>query len=232
MCWCRGECGSAEFRVPIGLLTMEGPRLGQSLECVRGHACHLYISGEGLLAGEKLMVLLSCGTGQAVDGFPSEMAQSHSQGAFSFGDEISDPFAAIYRVCWCRGACTSAAVFFVEVGLLQASGPHGSGYGECQLTPEPSNCTAVLTGVGLTAGDRLAVMHECGQELVHGFSANMVSGAERFLFGLLGEGQVVPGEYALCWCSDRLGGSCVNATDFRAYAGRLTVIPTPATHSL
>ena len=40
----------------MGQLTMEGPRLGQSLECVRGHACHLYISGEGLLAGEKLMV--------------------------------------------------------------------------------------------------------------------------------------------------------------------------------
>ena len=165
-------------------------------------------------------------------GFAPEIAQSHSQGAFSFGDEISDPLAAIYRVCWCRGACTSAADFFVEVGILQASGPHGSTQGECQLTPEPSNCTADLTGVGLTAGDRLAVMHECGQELVDGFSANMVSGAERFSFGLLGEGQVVPGEYALCWCSDRLDGSCVNAQDFRAYAGQLTVIPTPATHSM
>ena len=60
VCWCRGECSAAEFRVPIGQLTMEGPRLGQSLECVRGHACHLRINGVGLLAGEKLMVTEDC----------------------------------------------------------------------------------------------------------------------------------------------------------------------------
>ena len=35
LCWCRGACRAiGDFRVSIGILTMAGPRPGQSLDCV------------------------------------------------------------------------------------------------------------------------------------------------------------------------------------------------------
>ena len=65
LCWCRGECAIGDFRVPIGTLRMEGPRPGQSLDCVRGQACGLRVVGELLQVGEYLMPLLACGEGSA-----------------------------------------------------------------------------------------------------------------------------------------------------------------------
>ena len=59
---CRGACADAvSFQVPAGSLLMEGPRLGQSLTCIRGQPCVLAVSGENLLAGERVMGLVDCG---------------------------------------------------------------------------------------------------------------------------------------------------------------------------
>ena len=50
-------------REPRGARFIEGPRLGQSLECTRGEPCRLAVQGEALQAGEHLVALLSCGAG-------------------------------------------------------------------------------------------------------------------------------------------------------------------------
>ena len=89
----------------IGELFMEGPRLGQSLECVRGQPCELDVKGEELQAGEKLLALLGCGTGSRITGFPADGVAS-TAGHFSFGRQstadglpadVVDAQAGIYR---------------------------------------------------------------------------------------------------------------------------------------
>ena len=90
--------------VKIGELFMEGPRLGQSLECVRGQPCEQDVKGEELQAGEKLLALLSCGTGSRITGFPADGVAS-TAGHFSFGrqstadglPDVVDAQAGIYR---------------------------------------------------------------------------------------------------------------------------------------
>ena len=49
----------------VGDFELEGPRLGQSLECTRGRECSLVVDGERLQQGEALMVLMACGTASA-----------------------------------------------------------------------------------------------------------------------------------------------------------------------
>ena len=87
-----------------------------------------------------------------------------------------------------------------------------------------------LKGVGLRNEGRVAVMHACtpgglvpdgwsterAGEFVDGFAASF-AGVTAFHLGQLAVGQVVPGEYALCWCADAA------ACSFQAFAGRLTV---------
>ena len=42
---CRGACTSpADFQVRVGDFELEGPRLGQSLECTRGRECSLQVA--------------------------------------------------------------------------------------------------------------------------------------------------------------------------------------------
>ena len=69
LCWCRG-CGQTAadgpltgFEILVGSVRMEGPILGQALECLRGSQCVVRLEGVGLSTGETIRVVLdSCRT--------------------------------------------------------------------------------------------------------------------------------------------------------------------------
>ena len=155
-----------------------------------------------------------------------------------------DTEPGIYRACWQRGAGTATSDFFVVVGILTVNGPRVDAARSCDLTPDPTDCTVQLDGVGLTDDGRLAVMHSCAPGGVHGdtadvpasvqatfvsgFAATSVprvpsqgnTGVHYFSLGEIQVGDVVPGTYALCWCSS---AACSEASDFQAYAGALSL---------
>ena len=59
ICWCRGECLSpSSFQATAGDITLQGPALGQAVECARGSACTVMLTGEQLEAGEMIRVVL------------------------------------------------------------------------------------------------------------------------------------------------------------------------------
>ena len=75
---------------------------------------------------------------------------------------------------------------------------------------------------------------------VAGFAATSVprvlsqgnTGVNYFSLGEIQVGDVVPGTYALCWCSS---AACSEAADFMAYAGEFSLLCAPgypATHSI
>ena len=71
--------------------------------------------------GESLMVLMACGAGQAAVG--GLLFTAAGPGDFRFRGGPVDTEVGIYRACWCRGACTLVADFFVEAGILTVNGP-------------------------------------------------------------------------------------------------------------
>ena len=79
LCWCASArlkedaCqASHDFVVPAGILRVLGPRTNQERSCNVGQLCSLSnIEGVGTKKGDAIMILASCGHGDAIDGFPN-----------------------------------------------------------------------------------------------------------------------------------------------------------------
>ena len=176
LCWCasgRGvvnACSSPEeFNVYAGRLSVVGPRTNQESGCSIGQPCAVPgILGALLESGDRLMVLSDCGRGVSLPGFPSSgIMETNNSKDFGFvgnGSDILLSSPGIFRLCFCRPGdgetCESPKSFRAKVGLMTASGP----FEQTTVCYTGSNCTVLVTGIGLQAGDQVFIANgECGE---------------------------------------------------------------------
>jgi hypothetical protein len=89
LCWCgdadsAGACDRPEaYAVPAGSLRIVGPRTNQEGACAIGQSCAIQVQGIGLQPLDRLMILVGCGHGSFVEGFPGGgIAETQAGGVF------------------------------------------------------------------------------------------------------------------------------------------------------
>lgn len=254
LCWCasgRGAvdaCTSPEdFNVYAGRLSVVGPRTNQESGCSVGQPCSVSgIEGALLEAGDRLMVLSDCGRGIALPGFPGggimETSNSRDFAFIGNGSDVLLSTPGIFRLCFCRPwpdagePCEAPSSFQAKVGLMTASGP----FEQVAVCNTGSNCTLLLSGIGLLAGDQVLIAYgDCGQTPgmgVRGFpklesSVVVIDGSSGLEAGLgeLSQGAMA-GTYSICWCPTT--GDCGDSSVFRAEGGILRVDCPPGSYAI
>ena len=236
LCWCAAAntCSDpAAHAVYAGRLSILGPSTNQERSCAVGQACAVTgILGAGMGPGDLLRILSDCGRGASILGFPGGGVLNSSDGsnfAFLAADTTLLSVPGIFRMCFCRSSsietCEASSGFIARVGLMTASGPFSRAT-TCALG---SSCSIALSGVSLSAGDRLWVaLGTCGEAVAIGDKgyaalANplMVEDSANGLTVNLGilPFSALPGVYQLCWCPAT--ADCSSTASFRAPAGSL-----------
>jgi len=161
----------------------------------------------------------------------------HSDFVFEPDDGRSyvDAAAGVYKLCFCRpgGAYSCSgdngnelSGFYGSAGFLTIKGPHRSNVVECQLN---ATCTIHLDGVGLSDGDQLLSLLDCGHgpELEsRGLPTTPVNASRlgnSYTLGFLAVDRVqidIKGT-RLCWCPHGSDVNCTQPDHFRAFAGLL-----------
>ncbi|CAJ1379694.1 unnamed protein product [Effrenium voratum] len=213
ICWCAmadSSCQLEEFNVEAGRLRVEGPFAGQEVRCDTGQFCQLAVFGVNLLHEDRLQILSECG-GTALPGFPSlgmlAMSESGGQGeVFSFIENqrvLASP--GLYRLCYCRGACSSPSSFAAEVGFLSLAGPLRA----TTVCRAGEACKLALVGFAISSGDKLQIHSaSCGDDVVRfpalqGSTFQVVEVVDGDGFETdLGQlpANAVLGSFQICWC--------------------------------
>ncbi|CAE7267309.1 SVEP1, partial [Symbiodinium microadriaticum] len=254
LCWCASERGATDactspedFNVYAGRLSVVGPRTNQESGCSVGQPCSVSgIEGALLEAGDRLMVLSDCGRGISLPGFPGggimETSNSRDFAFIGNGSDVLLSTPGIFRLCFCRPdvlggqACETPSSFQAKVGLMTASGP----FEQVATCYTGSNCTLLLSGIGLLAGDQVLIAYgDCGQTPgmgVRGFpklesSVLVIDGSSGLEAGLgeLPQGAMA-GTYSICWCPAT--GECGESSVFRAEGGTLRVDCPPGSYAI
>ena len=156
LCWCGEERSNSsivsngvsahrcndplDFTQDIGTLTIIGAApLTQDFTCTVGRLCSMRsISGEGLAAGDSIMLLNTCGVGNLPERFPFDIeSNSTSNQTLTTLRYMTGPYFNIiwqtavaaaggyYSLCWCSGAvaCSTAEHFRLSFGTLTLAGP-------------------------------------------------------------------------------------------------------------
>ena len=143
LCWCQAvsfSCSRAEdFDVDFGSLELRGPPQLSARTCVSGRPCAAELPG--LEAGDRVVILETCGARAAHEADPSTVhavaprggatavARASADSAVSAdGETVAWPllrsYYGTYRLCWCRGdRCDAAPDFLTDVGSLLVVGP-------------------------------------------------------------------------------------------------------------
>ena len=236
LCWCAAANSCSEpaaHAVYAGRLSILGPNTNQERSCAVGQACSVSgILGAGMGPGDLLRILSDCGRGASILGFPGGGVLNSLDGSnfnFQATDTTLLSVPGIFRMCFCRPSssetCEASSGFIARVGLMTASGPFSRAT-TCALG---SPCSIQVSGVSLSAGDRLWVaLGTCGQAV--GIGDKGYTGLQEPL--LLEDGvngltvnlgvlpfTALPGVYQLCWCP--LTADCSSTGSFRAPAGSL-----------
>ncbi|CAE8630678.1 unnamed protein product, partial [Polarella glacialis] len=179
VCWAHapGIVGGKElYRVPLGLLTVNGPNQ-VSQECTLGLDCVITLSGTGLVATNQVFIIddgSSCGdaspTLAAFSGVTNpQQTEVASPGTFSMGipRTTSAGPGVNYKVCWAHNP-SSSADFKVLLGTFKMNGPEREG--EDITCTMGLSCSFLLTGVNLVSTNRIMVTKltdTCGQAVLN-----------------------------------------------------------------
>jgi len=239
LCWCAkgATCLEAsDHRKQLGTLRVPGPAGNFMRACGTFEACTWTgFTGTDLNDGDRIMLLRTCGEGPAIPGFPNAgIAVASGGGAdYAFGttDNIVRAGGAEYAMCWCQPdaehVCSGPANFLTHAGLLIISGAANDhdiacvqGY-PCKLLD--------FRGVGLTDGDKIKVLFECGTGAIPSNWPNSAvavasDGGTSYLTWQADDLQVQYGNYRICWCKN--GWTCPDTTPdgFVMDAGALRVV--------
>eukprot|EP00913_Durusdinium_trenchii_P002288 g2112.t1 len=178
--------------------------------------CWSGLTGQGLLDGDRIMLLKVCGVGPIVPGFPNADIAIASGGGSSYSFGASDFITAgggEYAMCWCQpgngNVCTGPTNFLTNVGILIVTGAASDhdlscvqGF-DCQVTN--------FRGVGLADGDQIQVLLECGTGSSIANWPNQgiavaTGGGSEYLSWQGTSLAVQFGNYRICWCM--LGWDC------------------------
>ncbi|CAK9023373.1 Hypothetical protein (Fragment) [Durusdinium trenchii] len=190
------------------------------------------LTGQGLLDGDRIMLLKVCGVGPIVPGFPNADIAIASGGGSSYSFGASDFITAgggEYAMCWCQpgngNVCTGPTNFLTNVGILIVTGAASDhdlscvqGF-DCQVTN--------FRGVGLADGDQIQVLLECGTGSSIANWPNQgiavaTGGGSEYLSWQGTSLAVQFGNYRICWCM--LGWDCTTTAGFKMDAGALRVV--------
>ena len=239
LCWCAkgATCLQAsDHRKQLGLLRVPGPA-GQFVKvCSTFEACTWTgFTGTDLQDGDRIMLLKTCGEGPAVSGFPNAgiALASGGGGDYTFGstDNIIRAGGAEYAMCWCQvdaeHVCSGPANFVTNAGLLIVSGAANDHDIAC-VQGFPCKLMG-FRGIGLTDGDKIKVLFECGTGMIPSNWPNSAvavasDGGASYLTWQADPLQVQYGNYRICWCKN--GWTCPDSTadGFVMDAGALRVV--------
>lgn len=236
LCWCAkgATCSEAsDHRKELGTMQVQGPFGSFSKVCGAHQDCTWSgLTGQGLLDGDRIMLLKVCGVGPIVPGFPNADIAIASGGGSSYSFGASDFITAgggEYAMCWCQpgngNVCTGPTNFLTNVGILIVTGAASDhdlscvqGF-DCQVTN--------FRGVGLADGDQIQVLLECGTGSSIANWPNQgiavaTGGGSEYLSWQGTSLAVQFGNYRICWCM--LGWDCTTTAGFKMDAGALRVV--------
>lgn len=223
LCWSSAPAqgaGAAFYRVPVGLLTLNGP-VQVSQQCTMSLPCEITLTGVGLASSNQLLLIDAdgaCGQTTPVtatfDGLTNPVSPTSNVAVYQLGiaRTTSDGPGSGYRVCW--GHNGGVDFWNIELGTFTIDGPAAQG------TPVTCtmglSCSIQVTGVNLAASNKIvvtALSDTCGSSLnvaVFPSAANPVSASGSFdVFNMGIPTGGVPGDYKVCW-----GYSPTSYTDY------------------
>lgn len=220
LCWCAAviTCFSAtDFAAYSGLISVKAPTASrENWFCQLGLECNISgISGYGLHNGDKIAVLVACGSGMFTTNFKGGGVSTKT---YELGNKFLLPQSVMYgvfKVCWCAGEnlCSRGEDYDTEVGNLRVGGPDASALYVCH---EWQPCNILIQGAALNDNDMIRVVPagtDCasiaasdnGPGPVDGFPRSgvafpAVGGGHQYSFGdgLL---RAPPAVYDLCYCN-------------------------------
>lgn len=215
LCWSSAAAdgaGASFYRVPTGLLTLNGPVQVSQL-CTMSLDCVITLTGVGLQSSNQLLLIDadgSCGDTTPLtatfDGLTNPSSPSSGDVAvynLGIARTTSDGPGSGYKVCW--GHNGGVDYWNIELGTFQIDGPDAQG------TPVTCtmglSCSIQVTGVNLAATNQIAVTalsDTCGQATLNlavfpgATNPATASGSfDTFELGIPTGG--VPGDYKVCW---------------------------------
>ncbi|CAK9061613.1 unnamed protein product [Durusdinium trenchii] len=215
LCWSSAPAdgaGAAFYRVPVGLLTLNGP-VQVSQACTMSLACQITLTGVGLAASNQLLLIhseSSCGdvsaTTATFDGLTNPVSPTTGNVAvydLGIARTTSDGPGSGYTVCW--GHNGGVDYWNIQLGTFSISGP------DAQTTEVTCtmglSCSIQATGVNLASTNKIAITalsDICGQTslnmAIFPGAANPVSASgsfDVFEVGIPTGG--MPGDYKVCW---------------------------------
>ena len=214
LCWCAtlegalnySSCAVAsDFAVDFGGLQLYGPATAQLRTCVSGYRCALDgIAGFGLGDNDSFLLLDTCARREIIPRFAdSGLVRTVSGSGAQISWDIITAHGGSYRLCWCRGDCSTAAEFHFDLGTLLLIGPRSAertcvaGH-SCHLDgliELQDESYMLLDTCGLTTGTHFAAQAEVGQVAWEALD-------------------LAPGIYRLCWCTSlgQTNASSLNVT--------------------
>jgi hypothetical protein len=154
MCWCAAgyRCSIREdFVVDIGEMHLVGTPVNLDRTCVAGQRCAL-TSLVGL-QDTSFRVLDTCGTASDVFGDASKVGGDHRTVW-----PLVSAAPGTYRLCWRRSPSNLDSEYVHDAGHLTVLGVDAASH-TCIAGAE---CHPQVWGVGVGAGDQLAVLDTCG----------------------------------------------------------------------
>lgn len=214
LCWASAPAdgaGAAFYRVPVGLLTLNGP-VQVSQICTMSLQCVITLTGVGLAASNQILLIDgdgSCGSSSPMtatfDGLTNPSGPSADVAVYNLGiaRTTSDGPGSGYKVCW--GHDGGNDYWNIELGTFSIDGPAAQGTAvTCTMG---LSCTIQVTGVNLAATNQIAITalsDTCGQATLNlatfPGATNPVGTTgtfDSFDVGIPTGGQ--PGDYKVCW---------------------------------
>ncbi|CAE8591981.1 unnamed protein product [Polarella glacialis] len=237
MCWCQAAAGyvcagPSNFITRAGTLIVSGPRSDHEYACKKGSPCEVHnFQGIGLVDGDKIKILIECGTGSSPSGFPANGEAVASNGGASYltwAATATNAQFGSYRICWCKAAwgCSSSADFKMDAGAFRVVGVNAGLSRSCHAQA-PCQISGI-TGSNLRNGDLITIMTSCGSggQEVPGWPRNGTSfpatgSGTSFNWGFSEAVQAPVGTYKMCWCPANDYSGCDEPADFTAEAGTI-----------
>lgn len=239
LCWGADPLNHAEFSFKVGRFDMIGANVAPR-NCTLGLACILNLSGFGLSATNRIIVLRNGQCGDNQPGLAQFVGLQSSKAVeevapyseYNLGTPIAGPPGNNFKVCWTHATIRNGVdlaraynIYKVTVGEpLTVNGPT-QGPHDCTMS---MSCSVQLTGTGLASSNKVLIIESssgCGQEnpTVASFpglqnpkqaEATVVG---RFDLGIPGEG--TPGTaYSICWAHNP-----TSLADYRVTLGVFTM---------